>query len=126
MALRRRPQNRKNPIKDQYDEVLETRGFYRKHVPHDGESLSRSISDAIFGSQKYKYIVTKAIELILNQAADDDERKTLSEHAPNYPLLRRLAATFSFDVEVVYAIDQTFFKFDCPRKNRKRKKKYYL
>merc|ERR1719483_779233 len=55
-------------IKDYMDEICESQDYYRKHVANDGESLYRSISDSVFGSQNYKFIVAKAVELITNEA----------------------------------------------------------
>ena len=71
------------------DEICESQDYYRKHVANDGESLYRSISDSVFGSQNYKFIVAKAVELIMNEASSD-EKNILSEFAPNYPLVCRL------------------------------------
>ena len=71
------------------DEICESQDYYRKHVANDGESLYRSISDSVFGSQNYKFIVAKAVELIMNEASPD-EKNILSEFAPNYPLVCRL------------------------------------
>ena len=100
------------------DEICESQDYYRKHVANDGESLYRSISDSVFGSQNYKFIVAKAVELIMNEASSD-EKNILSEFAPNYPLVCRLAKRFHFCVEIISAADDTMtpFTFSPKQKN---------
>jgi len=114
----RRQKNRKPHIKDYMDEICESQDYYRKHVANDGESLFRSISDSVFGSQNYKFIVAKAVELIMNEASPD-EKNILSEFAPNYPLVCRLAKRFHFCVEIISAADDTMtpFTFSPKQKN---------
>ena len=40
-------------IRDQMDDILEARGYYRKHVAHDGRSLYRAVADALYGTQQH-------------------------------------------------------------------------
>ena len=76
----RRSRSRKPSIRDQMDLILEAKGFYRKHVPRteNNDTLFRSIADALFGTQYYRFIVAKAAELIKNKDSD---------FAPKYPLI---------------------------------------
>jgi len=109
-------------LKDYMDEICETNDMYRKHVANDGDSLYRSIADGIFGSQNYKFIVAKAVELLMNEASPTEKRK-LSEYAPNYHLVCRLAEIFKFKVEIISAADETMTPFTySPKQNKKRKK----
>ena len=102
------------------DEICETNDMYRKHVANDGDSLYRSIADGIFGSQNYKFIVAKAVELLMNEASPTEKRK-LSEYAPNYHLVCRLAEIFKFKVEIISAADETMTPFTySPKQNKKR------
>ena len=101
------------------DEICDSNDYYRKHVANDGESLFRSISDGVFGSQNYKFIVAKAAELLLNEATPDEKEK-LSEFVPNYPLVCRLAEYFHFRVEIISAADETMTPFTFIPKRRKR------
>lgn len=122
MARQRQRGRRNKPtLKDYMDEICDSNDYYRKHVAHDGESLFRSISDGVFGSQNYKFIVAKAAELLLNEATPDEKEK-LSEFVPNYPLVCRLAEYFHFRVEIISAADETMTPFTFIPKRRKRSK----
>jgi len=118
---RQRGRRNKPMLKDYMDEICETHDLYRKHVANDGDSLCRSIADGIFGSQNYKFIVAKAVELLTNEASPA-EKKKLSEFVPNYPLVCRLAEIFKFKVEIISAADETMTPFTFTPKQKKRNK----
>lgn len=50
-------------IRDNMDGVLETNGFYRKHVAHEPDSIYRAVSDVLFDTQFYRHLVKKVHNL---------------------------------------------------------------
>ena len=40
-------------IRDHMDDILEARGYYRKHVAHEPDSLFRSVADVMFHTQQH-------------------------------------------------------------------------
>ncbi len=40
-------------IRDHMDDILEARGYYRRHVARDGNSVFRSLSDVLFHTQRH-------------------------------------------------------------------------
>ena len=58
--------NNKLKIRDNMDGVLETNGFYRKHVANEPDSIYRAISDVLFDTQFYRHDVRKAHRLFSN------------------------------------------------------------
>ena len=120
----RRSKNRKSAIKDYMDTILESKSFYRKHVAADGQAIERSISDVIFGTQKYKEIVADAISIIVHETKNDEERRRLRfENYPQYPLICKLAQRFNFEVEIISATDEALAPFNYQPKRRQRRKK---
>ena len=55
-------------IRDNMDGVLENSGFYRKHVANEQDSIYRAISDAVFDTQHYKYLVKQAHDVFVNSS----------------------------------------------------------
>lgn len=102
------------------DGILESKHFYRKHVANDGNSLFRAISDGIFGTQRYKHIVAKATELLLNDTDKDFSEYHNEEYKePNFDLVCQLAKRFNFNVEIVSSIDKEMKPFGfSPIRNR--------
>lgn len=47
------------PAPDPYDNFLESKGFYRKHIARDASCLFRTISEQLFDTQGYHEQVRK-------------------------------------------------------------------
>ena len=102
----RNRRNRKPPIKDGFDNILENNGFYRKQVARDNNTLFRAIADGLFKTQYYRFIVAKRAELIMNR----DKTLVHDENNNNetdgfFPLLRHLGQSLKFRYEFVSSMD---------------------
>ena len=68
----RRHRKGKPVIKDQMDEILESQGYYRKHVAKDKGSLFRALSDGFFGTQYFRFILSDAAKLMKSEIDEED------------------------------------------------------
>lgn len=48
-------------IRDHMDEILEARGYYRKHVAFESDALLRAVSDVMFLSQSRRFVLERAL-----------------------------------------------------------------
>ena len=102
----RNRRNRKPPIKDGFDNILENNGFYRKQVARDNNTLFRAIADGLFQTQYYRFIVAKRAELIMNRDKTLLHDENNNETDGHLPLLRHLGQSLKFRYEFVNAMDE--------------------
>jgi hypothetical protein len=48
------------------DGIFDARGFYRKHVAHEPSALFRSVSDVLFGTQRWASAIRSKLETFAN------------------------------------------------------------
>ncbi len=63
-------------IRDHMDDILEAKGYYRKRVAQEEDSLFRAVADLRFHSQTQAHILkiaVKAFIVDLEQKAEEDE-----------------------------------------------------
>ena len=77
--------NSKVKIRDNMDGVLETNGFYRKHVANEPDSIYRAVSDVLFDTQYYRHLVKKARNLLVNSV----EGRIMLRRNKSFPLNER-------------------------------------
>lgn len=50
-----------NKLRDHMDDIFESRGFYRKHIPHDRSALFRAVADVICHTQQNLHRVIRQL-----------------------------------------------------------------
>ena len=65
----------KIPIRDHMDDIVESRGYYRKHVAQEKNSLFRAISDFLYSSQCFR----DDLQLALKYFLDSEEGRRVVE-----------------------------------------------
>ena len=114
MTSRKTRSRNKPNIRDHMDIILESKGFYRKHVASEEGSLFRALSDGLFGTQHYRFILAKAVELA---AKDDADESVIYELDPSFSLVRRLGQLFKFDFEIINSTDDRLIPFSFEIEN---------
>jgi len=93
-------------IRDNMDGVLENSGFYRKHVANEQDSIYRAISDAVFDTQHYKYLVKQAHDVFVNSSEGktflQQIDKSIATGSKEHQKLRIMAQIFKRTIELVY------------------------
>lgn len=101
--------DRHENIRDYMDDILEPRGFYRKHVATGRDSLARSVADSLFATQKFKGYVEDSLALfktteegmwIFSQADDFRHKEP-----------RALAKLFGVTFEIISTNDDSMKAF---------------
>lgn len=92
------------------DTILELRGFWRKHVPKDGSSLFRALSDLLYGTQKYRFILQHGADL-LQSSKIVKQPPDAAVSDPKYSLLCQLGQKFNFGLEIISSTDSNLNAF---------------
>lgn len=124
---------RKSHVRDHMDTILELRGtknykkrqinknlphplfflflgFWRKHVPKDGSSLFRALSDLLYGTQKYRFILQHGADL-LQSSKIVKQPPDAAVSDPKYSLLCQLGQKFNFGLEIISSTDSNLNAF---------------
>jgi hypothetical protein len=75
-------------------------------VANESDSLFRAISDNLFTTQHYSFIVEKAAQLV-----DNDENPDKDKFGPKFPLVCQLGQNFNFGFEIICSTDETLRPF---------------
>jgi hypothetical protein len=89
-------------IRDHMDGILEARGYFRKHVAAEKDSLYRTVSDVLFGTQKLKDMLRNARDMFVEDREETGIGCSGRKHSELYILSEMLGVT----IQLLEATDQ--------------------